>query len=88
MPCMSAQLMTAETVAGLLAIHPSSVRKLAASGDLAFYLVGKRMRFSEEQVDEYLCRNERRQASVSSGSRRIWLRLSAVLTYQQDRAAQ
>jgi excisionase family DNA binding protein len=47
-------LLTADAVAQLLALAPSSVYYLKDNGDLPYVLVGKRIRFSKLDIERYL----------------------------------
>ena len=47
-------LLTADAVAELLALAPSSVYYLKDNGDLPYVLLGKRIRFSKADIEQYL----------------------------------
>jgi len=50
----SKRLMTADEVAERFGVSVDTIRQHAASRKIRFYKIGNRMRFSEEQVAEYL----------------------------------
>jgi excisionase family DNA binding protein len=53
---------TTAQVAGLLAVNPETVRRLAARGELRFVRIGSELRFPEGAVQEYLDRQTGRAA--------------------------
>jgi excisionase family DNA binding protein len=57
-------LLTVDDVAVLLAMSPSSVYYLKDNGDLPYVLLGKRIRFSKQDIERYLagCRRGPRAA--------------------------
>lgn len=57
-------LLTVDGVAQLLAMSPSSVYYLKDNGDLPYVLLGKRIRFSKQDIELYLagCRRGPRAA--------------------------
>jgi excisionase family DNA binding protein len=57
-------LLTVDGVAELLAMSPSSVYYLKDNGDLPYVLLGKRIRFSKQDIELYLagCRRGPRAA--------------------------
>lgn len=48
------ELMTPDEVAKILRVTKTKVYRLVRSGDLQCYRVGNRMRFDEDQVQDYL----------------------------------
>lgn len=53
---------TTAQVAGLLAVNPETVRRLAARSELRFVRIGSELRFPESAVQEYLDKQTGRAA--------------------------
>lgn len=51
------RLATVEHVAGLLSLHPRTVRELCRTGDLIVYRLGRAVRIDLASVEAHLCRN-------------------------------
>lgn len=61
-------LFTVETLADYLSVSKSFVYKLAASGRIRSYKVGKELRFSNEHVAEYLDACSKDKSGKSTGA--------------------
>lgn len=48
------RLLTVKDVAGLLKMNPNTVRKHVERGNLPHYKIGKSLRFSQNDVDDFL----------------------------------
>ena len=56
-------LLSLNEVAGLLSVHPGTIRNLVKRGDLPVVRVGSAMRFSTEAVRKYVEDNTERQGA-------------------------
>lgn len=56
---LDSDAMTAEEVAGMLRISKNSVYRMAQSGELASYRVGRKLRFTLRDVEEYIQKRTR-----------------------------
>ena len=55
---MGEEILTIREVAGLLKLHPKTVNKLANSGKLPGYRIGRQWRFRKSEVLKLLEKNE------------------------------
>lgn len=68
---MTGPLLTVRDVAGLLQKKPAAVRALANRGELAFYRIGREMRFAGADLDVFLERQRRVAADPEAGEKAV-----------------
>ena len=62
--------LTAEEVAEMLRVSKNSVYRLAQSGELASYRVGRKLRFTLRDVEEYIQKRTRGDGGADAARKR------------------
>lgn len=68
---MTGKLLTVRDVADVLQKKPAAVRALANRGELAFYRIGREIRFAEPDLDVYLGRQRREVSDPEVGEKAV-----------------